>query len=106
MCKRKLRWVCMCWMQGLVDVIEIIKAGRSGEEVDPCVERLQNLRVVSSSVALNLTLPCTESQLMCNAPDEYLRRCLATWKSAITNLHGYHSQHGWWIYTSCLSFIT
>ncbi|KAG0612510.1 hypothetical protein M758_6G033500 [Ceratodon purpureus] len=31
--------------EGVADVIETIRAGRSGEEVDPCLERLQNLRV-------------------------------------------------------------
>ena len=36
------------WVQGVADVIETIRAGRSGEELDPCLERLQNLRVVSS----------------------------------------------------------
>jgi hypothetical protein len=36
-------------MQGLADVIETIKAGRSGAEVEPCIERLQTLHVVSGS---------------------------------------------------------
>jgi hypothetical protein len=36
-------------IQGLADVIETIKAGRSGAEVEPCIERLQTLHVVSGS---------------------------------------------------------
>ncbi|KAG0504997.1 hypothetical protein M758_N003500 [Ceratodon purpureus] len=31
--------------EGLVDVIETIRAGGSSEELDPCIERLQNLHV-------------------------------------------------------------
>lgn len=31
--------------EGLTDVIETINAGRSAEELDPCLERLQNLSV-------------------------------------------------------------
>ena len=46
-CYWKLRLVCMFWIQGLVDVIETIRAGGSSEELDPCIERLQNLHVVS-----------------------------------------------------------
>lgn len=38
---------CISWIQGVADVVETIRTGRTGEELDPCLERLQNLRVVS-----------------------------------------------------------
>ncbi|KAG0612511.1 hypothetical protein M758_6G033500 [Ceratodon purpureus] len=45
--------------EGVADVIETIRAGRSGEEVDPCLERLQNLRVAGPT----LRSPGEESSL-------------------------------------------
>lgn len=72
LCNWELRLVCTWSRQGLVDVIETIKAGRSGEELDPCIERLQNLHVVSFSVTLNRLVNhflITESQLIYNDPD-------------------------------------
>jgi hypothetical protein len=48
-------------MQGLADVIETIKAGRSGVEVEPCIERLQTLHVVS---VYSNTAICIVSQLI------------------------------------------